>query len=162
MYEVRLRCYLNQVRWTCSFFVAPAAIFAHLLPLYLPWMIFLIVLQNKYKTNTKYKYTNINTRQADVIVFLYLSLLWHCLFLLFMIVRESLLDTQFLPMPSMCALSVFCPFTVLVFLSLTLHSSNRSINQINKRHKLTLQKLLHAIVVRNSKETQSQIRAQMF
>ena len=76
MYEVRLRCYLNQVRWTCSFFVAPAAIFVNLLPLYFPWLIFLIVLQNKYKTNTnKYKYTNINTRQADVIVFLCLSLL---------------------------------------------------------------------------------------
>ena len=145
MYEVRLRCYLNQVRWTCSFFVAPAAIFADLLPLYLPWMISLIVLQIEYKTKTKYKYTNINTRQADVIVFLYLSLLWHCLFLLFMIVRGSKLDTQFLPMPSICALSycasvVFCPFLVLVFLSLTLHSSNRSINQINTRHKVILQR----------------------
>ena len=101
--------------------------------------------KTKYKTNTKYKYTNINTRQADVIVFLYLSLLWHCLFLLFMIVRGSKLDTQFLPMSSLCASSyrasvVFCPFLVLVFLSLTLHSSNRSINQINTRHKVTLER----------------------
>ena len=104
-------------------FCSPAAISANLLPLYLPWLIFLIVLHNKCKTNMKY--TNINTRQADVIVFLYLSLLWHWLSLLLMIVRGSKLDTHFIPMPSFCALS-YCASVVLSFYCPSLYVSNPS------------------------------------
>ena len=104
-------------------FCCPAAIFANLLPLYLPWLIFLIVLHNKCKTNMKY--TNINTRQADVIVFLYLSLLWHWLSLRLMIVRGSKLDTHFTPMPSFSALS-YCASVVLSFYCPSLYVSNPS------------------------------------